>query len=100
MKRINCVLVAATFCLGVAHAAGKDDAARAIAAAAAKMKTAATLDDQWTPTVASFKAAKAAEATGDYANAEATAKRAAALAAASIAQARSQKRLWRNAVTR
>ncbi|KDM68491.1 MULTISPECIES: hypothetical protein [Acidiphilium] len=100
MKRMAWVLAATVLGLGIAHAAGKDDAARAIAAAAAKMKTAAALEDQWTPTVAAFKAAKAADAAGDYAKAEASAKRAEALAAASIAQARSQKHLWRNEVPR
>ena len=100
MKRMALVVAAAVLGLGVAHAAGKVDAARAIAGAAAKMKIAAALDDQWTPTIAAFKTAKAADAAGDYAKAEASAKRAEALAAASIAQARSQKRLWQNAVPR
>ena len=100
MKRMAWVVAATVLGLGIAHAAGKDDAARAIAGAAAKMKTAGALDNQWTPTVAAFKAAKAADAAGDYAKAEASAKRAEALAAASIVQAHSQKHLWQNEAPR
>lgn len=101
MKRAVMMAAGAALTFGVAHAAGsKADAEHAIVAAAAKMKVAASLNDQWTPTVAAFKAAKKAVAAQDYATAEARAKKAEALADASIGQARGQKNLWKNEVPR
>lgn len=100
MKRAVTMMVAATLGFGVAHAASRSDADHAIAAAAAKMKIAAALNDQWTPTVSAFKAARKAAADKDYATAEAKAKRAEALAEASIKQAHSQKHLWKTEVPR
>lgn len=100
MKRAMIVAVGATLMFGVAHAASKAEAEHAISAAAAKMKIAASLNNQWTPTVSTFKKAKKAAAEHDYAAAEAKAKKAEALAERSIEQARTQKHLWQHEVPR
>lgn len=100
MKRAMVMALGAVLMVGIAHAASQADAEHAISAAAAKMKIAASLNDQWTPTVAAFKAAKKAVAAKDYAAAEIHAKKAEALAERSIEQARSQKHLWKNEVPR
>lgn len=104
MKRVGLLTAALALALA-AHpamaASGDNSAAKAaIAAAAAQMKIAAGLGDQWTPTVARFKAARAAEAKGDFAAAETAARQAEALAKASIVQARGQQKLWPQAVAR
>lgn len=91
---------AALLTIGIAHAATKADAEAAIATAKADMKTAAHMNNQWTPTVSTFKKAEKAMADGKYDAAEALAKKARGLAAASVEQAREQKHLWQKAVPR
>ncbi|MGC9269423.1 hypothetical protein [Acidiphilium sp.] len=81
-----------------AATASKADAAKAISTAAATMKTAASYDNQWLETVADFKAAKAADAKGDYSTAVKKADRADTLAKLSINQSKAQKKLWQNEV--
>jgi Tfp pilus assembly protein PilE len=81
-----------------AASVSKSDAAKAISAAAATMKTAASYDNQWLETEADFKAAKAAEAKGDFALAKHKADRADTLAKLSIGQSKAQKKLWQNEV--
>lgn len=102
MKHLVLIAAVPAFLLSVtstyAASVSKADAAKAIAAAAASMKTAASYNDQWLETVADFKDAKAAEAKGDYATAQAKAERADTLAKLSINQAKAQKKLWQNEV--
>lgn len=82
----------------MADGATKASADQAIALAKAKMQTAATLNNQWTPTEAAFKQAEAAEQKGDFAMARKAAIRARQLAELSIGQATAQKKLWTDAV--
>lgn len=100
MKHAVMTMAGAALIFSIAHAASKADAEHAIAAAATKMKVAASLNDQWTPTVSALKAAKHAATKQDYATAEEMAKKAKALATASIEQAHAQKHLWQNEVPR
>ena len=83
-----------------AHAADRAGFTAAYAKASATEAEAGTLQDRWTTTETVMKQAREAAASGDYADATALARRAQALAAASVAQAREQAKLWPNAVVR
>ena len=101
MKPIFMVLIALALPIAaLAGGATKASAAHEIALAKAKMHVAASMNDQWTATVASFKAARTAEQKGDFASAQAKAMQARKLAELSIAQATQQKKLWVNEVAR
>jgi len=76
------------------------DVQSALAAAEAAEKAAGALKNQWTVTEDALTAAKKAAAAGDYDTAVRFAKRAEALAKASIDQANEQKNAWRAAVVR
>jgi uncharacterized protein HemY len=83
-----------------APAAGKASAKAALSQAESAARQAATMNDQWTPTAAALKAARAAFKTGDYAKAQRLAAQAAKFAGLSVEQARQQKKLWRSEVVR
>ena len=91
---------AATLMFSAAQAATADatGAKQAITEAAELQAHAMSLDDGWSTTQAALKQAKAAYAKQDYATALAKAQHAQQLARISIAQAESQKKLWRNEV--
>ena len=84
--------------IALAAEASRASADHEIAAAKVFIDQAAALNDQWTPTIAAFKAAKAAEQKGDFPAAETQAKQARMFAELSIKQATAQKKLWRNEV--
>jgi hypothetical protein len=94
------LLVAAAALAGAApaHAATQSDFEAAYRAAAAAEQQAGALRNQWTPTEAALKAAEKAAAAKDYGAAVDLARRAQALAEASIKQAKEQDKLWQNAV--
>ncbi|MBW4091514.1 MAG: hypothetical protein HIU82_10445 [Proteobacteria bacterium] len=72
----------------------------AIGRAEAAAHEAAALHDQWTPTVATLRAARAAAAKGDNAAAIRLADQARHLANLSIRQVHAQRKLWHDAVVR
>ena len=86
--------------IALATGASKSDADHEIAAAKTSIDRAAALNDQWTSTIAAFRAAKAAARKGDFAEASAQAKRARGLADVSIEQAIEQKKLWHDEAVR
>jgi hypothetical protein len=90
-------LVAATATQAASTQADYDSA---IAAALAAEKDAGALKNQWLPTEQALAAAKKAAAAGDFDTAVAQAKRAEALAKASIAQAKEQNTAWKAGVIR
>jgi hypothetical protein len=94
------LLVAAAALAGIApaRAATQSDFEAAYRAAAEAERQAGVLRNQWTPTEAALKAAEKAAATKDYDAAVDLARRAQALAEASIDQAKDQDKLWQNAV--
>lgn len=79
-----------------ALAATEADFKAALAAAETANKQAASLRNQWTTTAATINAAKKAAETGDFDKAVASANEAEALAKASIFQATSEKKLWKD----
>jgi hypothetical protein len=81
-------------------ASSQADFDSAIAAALAAEKDAGALKNQWTTTEQTLAAAKKAAAAGDFDTAVAQAKRAEALAKASIAQAKEQDTAWKAGVIR
>jgi len=83
-----------------ARAATQADAAAALAAALAAEARAGQLRNQWLPTEAALKTAKAEMAAGHFDAAVTAAQRAEALAHRSVAQAREQDRAWTAAVIR
>jgi hypothetical protein len=83
-----------------ALAASADDFKAALAKAEAANKQAGALKNQWTTTADVLKAAQAAAAAGNYDEAVKQAQQAEALANASIAQAKEQAAIWRQAVIR
>lgn len=85
---------------GAAFAAPADDFNAALAKAEAANKQAGDLKNQWTTTADTLKAARAAAAAGNYDEAIKDAQQAEALANASIAQAKEQAAMWRQAVVR
>jgi hypothetical protein len=83
-----------------AMAAPADDFNAAYAKAEAASKEAVALKTLWTTTVETLKAAKDAAGAGKLDDAIALAKKAEALAEASVAQAREEQRAWKDAVIR
>jgi hypothetical protein len=79
-----------------ARAASEADYKAALAAAEAANKQAADLRNQWTTAAATINAAKKFAETGDFDKAVASAVEAEALAKASIFQATSEKKLWKD----
>lgn len=100
--KIACLALILAVAPAVAQAANatKASADQAIAAAKTALGRAAKLDDQWTATVAAFKAAETAMQKRDYRTALTQAKLTRRLADLSIKQATAQKTLWRNEVVR
>jgi hypothetical protein len=84
----------------VARAASAAEFGAAYQAATRAEQQAARLRNRWTTTEATLKAAQEAADRKDYDKAVALARRAEALAKVSIAQAKEQKRLWRNVVVK
>jgi hypothetical protein len=98
---ISLMSLAGAAALAVAAvAAPADDFNAAYAKAEAASRQSAALKTQWTTTVATLKAAQAAAAAGKFDEAIALAKKAEALAAASIAQAKDEQSAWKDGVIR
>lgn len=94
-SRLALVLIAAT--AGTARAADPEaDFKAAYAVAEASEKEAGRLRNQWTTTEASLAEARSAAGKGDFERATASAREAEALARASIFQATSEKRAWKD----
>jgi len=94
--KASLVLLAALLMTGSAFAASEADYKAAYAAAEAANKEAGALRNQWTTTAATLAAAKKAGDAGDFDKAVEAAKEAEALAKASIYQATSEKKLWKD----
>jgi hypothetical protein len=77
-------------------ASSEADYKAALAAAEAANKEAAAIRNQWTVTAAAIAAAKKAADAGDFDKAIESSKEAEALAKASIFQATSEKKLWKD----
>jgi hypothetical protein len=93
------IMLAAAFLVTgatVTLAATEADYKAALSAAEAANKEAGTLRNQWTVTAAAIAAAKKAAEAGDFDKAVESSKEAEALAKASIFQATSEKKLWRD----
>jgi len=90
------VLLAVLLVAGSAFAASEADYKAAYAAAEAANAEAGKLRNQWIPTATALAAAKKAGDAGDFDKAIAEAKEAEALAKASIYQATSEKKLWKD----
>jgi erythromycin esterase-like protein len=84
--------------IGARAANSQADFAGALASAQAAEAEAGALKNQWTPTEDALAAAKKAAAAGDFDTAVREARRAEALAKASIAQAKEQQEAWKAAV--
>ena len=89
------VLIAALLTTSCAFAASEADFKAAYAAAEVANTEAGKLRNQWTTTAAMLAAAKKAADAGDFDKAIAAAQEAEALAKASIYQATSEKKLWK-----
>jgi hypothetical protein len=104
MRIVNLFALAAAVAIGglagQALAASADDFKAALAKAEAANKEAGAMKNQWTTTADVLKAAQAAAAAGNYDEAVKEAQQAEALANASIAQAKEQAAIWRQAVIR
>ena len=85
---------------GLALAASEAEFQAAYAAAEAANREAGALKNQWTTTATTLAEAKKAAVTGDYDKAVALAKKADALAQASIEQSKREDKAWRNALIR
>jgi hypothetical protein len=83
-----------------AFAASADDYKAAYAQAEAAAKQAIKMKTAWTTTASKLKAAKKAADAGKYDDAVKLANHAKALAEASIAQAKEQAKIWRDAEVR
>ena len=94
--KASLVLLAALLTAGPAFAASEADYEAAYAAAEAANAEAGKLRNQWTTTASTLAAAKKAADAGDFDKATASAKEAEALAKASIFQATSEKKLWKD----
>ena len=81
-----------------ALAATADDYKAAAAKAEAAIKEAHALKNEWTTTAKAMKAAKKAADAGKFDAAVKDAQEAEALAKASVAQAKEQKKIWKDAV--
>ena len=99
-KPITRIVLAASLLIAAAPAlaASEADFKAAFTAAEAAEQQAGTLRDRWTTTEAALKAAKQAADKGDFEAAVASAKKAEALAKASIFQATNEKDRWKHAV--
>lgn len=95
-----CLTGMASAAFSVALAASAEDFKAAYAKAAAVDKQSVAMQTEWTTTVEELKAAKKAAAAGKYDEAVKRAKHAEALANASIAQAKAEKKLWTQAIVR
>ena len=84
----------------VAMAASAEDFKAAYAKAEAADKQSIAMKTEWTTTAKELKSAKKAAVAGKFDEAVKRAKHAEALANASIAQAKEQKKLWMQAVVR
>ena len=95
---LKSALIATLLMSGASYAlaASEADYKAAYAAAEAANKEAASLRNQWTTTAATLSAAKKAADAGDFDTGVASAKEAEALARASIFQATSEKKLWKD----
>jgi len=104
MRRLGMIGLAVIFSIGgfanAALAAPSDDFQAALAKAEAANKQAGALENQWTTTAQELKTAQAAAAAGHYDEAIKDAQHALALAEASIAQAKEQAAVWKQAVVR
>ena len=102
MRGLFCIAAAASFVAlaAPALAASADDFKAALAKAEAANKHAGEIKNQWTTTGQAISAAKKAGDAGNFDEATALAQHAEALANASIAQAKEQETLWRDAVIR
>lgn len=87
-------------CASAAFAASADEFKAAFAKAEAAEQQAVTMKASWTTTTNALKAAKKAADSGNYDEAVKLAEHATVLANASIAQAKEQETLWRDAVVR
>ena len=85
---------------GAVSAGPADDFAAAYEAADTASKLSLALKAQWTTTLAELKAAQDAARAGKYDAAIAHARKAEALAKASIAQAKDQETAWKDGVIR
>ena len=94
--RMQIALLAALLAASPASAASEADYKSAYAAAEAANKEAGSLRNQWIPTATALAAAKKAGDAGDFDKAVEAAKEAEALAKASIFQATSEKKLWKD----
>ena len=94
--KVKLVLVAALLTAGSAFAASEADYKAAYDAAVAANAEAGKLRNQWIPTATALAAAKKAGDAGDFDKAVEAAKEAEALAKASIFQATSEKKLWKD----
>ena len=83
-----------------ALAASADDYKAAYAKAEAAIKQAHALKNEWTTTAQQMKAAKKAADAGKFDEAVKHANEAEALANASVAQAKEQEKIWKDAVIR
>jgi hypothetical protein len=97
---VGLVPLLAAAALAAASAGPADDFAAAYAKAEAASRQAVALKAQWTTTVETLKSAQDAAQAGKYDEAVALARKAEALAVASIAQAREQATAWQSAVIR
>jgi hypothetical protein len=98
-RLLRLALVASFVALAApAFAASADDFKAALAKAEAANKRAGDIKNQWTTTAQAIAAAKKAGDGGNFDEATALAQHAEALANASIAQAKEQETLWRDAV--
>jgi hypothetical protein len=94
------LLVAAVALTSAAVAAPADDFKAVYAKAQAASRQSAVLKTQWTTTVETLKAAQAAAGADKFDEAIALARKAEALAEASIAQAKDEQGAWKNGVVR
>jgi hypothetical protein len=94
--KIRLVLLAALLTAGSAFAASEAEYKAAYAAAEAANKEAGALRNQWTTTASMLAASKKAGDAGDFDKATEAAREAEALAKASIFQATSEKKLWKD----
>lgn len=93
--KMKLVLLATLLTAGSAFAASEANYKAAYAAAEAANAEAGRLRNQWIPTATALAAAKKAGDAGDFDKAIDAAKEAEALAKASIYQATSEKKLWK-----
>jgi hypothetical protein len=94
--KMQIAIAAALLTSAPAFAASEADYKAAYAAAEAANKEAGSLRNQWTTTASTLAASRKAGDAGDFDKAVEAAKEAEALAKASIFQATSEKKLWKD----